>query len=147
MLSELHDLSERWFQAWLEKDAETVERLMAEDYLYIAPNGLVLDRERMKLEDVAEDLEVARVRLVQVKPEELPRGQQPLDRFAAEVNLPASLLVDHMADRRTSALGGLRIGRAAFGSVPRGRLRPGRTIARPARPGTRPSCTKPTSRA
>jgi uncharacterized protein (TIGR02246 family) len=45
MLSELHDLSERWFQAWLEKDAETVERLMAEDYLYIAPNGLTLDRQ------------------------------------------------------------------------------------------------------
>ena len=25
MLSELHGLSERWFQAWLEKDAATVE--------------------------------------------------------------------------------------------------------------------------
>ena len=45
MLSELHGLSERWFQAWLEKDAATVEQLMAEDYLYIAPNGLVLDRQ------------------------------------------------------------------------------------------------------
>ena len=45
MLSELHGLSERWFQAWLQKDAATVERLMAEDYLYIAPSGLVLDRQ------------------------------------------------------------------------------------------------------
>jgi uncharacterized protein (TIGR02246 family) len=45
MSSELHDLSERWFQAWLEKDAATVERLMAEDYLYIAPNGMILDRQ------------------------------------------------------------------------------------------------------
>jgi uncharacterized protein (TIGR02246 family) len=45
MLSELQGLSERWFQAWLEKDAATVERLTAEDYLYIAPNGLVLDRQ------------------------------------------------------------------------------------------------------
>src|SRR5262249_127468 len=45
MLSELHVLSERWFQAWLEKDAATVERLMAEDYLYIGPSGLVLDRQ------------------------------------------------------------------------------------------------------
>jgi hypothetical protein len=44
-MSELHDLSERWFQAWLEKDAATVERLAAEDYLYIAPNGLVMDRQ------------------------------------------------------------------------------------------------------
>ena len=45
MLSELQDLSERWFQAWLAKDAATVERLTAEDYLYIAPSGLVLDRQ------------------------------------------------------------------------------------------------------
>ena len=45
MSSELQHLSERWFQAWLEKDAATVKRLMAEDYLYIAPNGLVLDRQ------------------------------------------------------------------------------------------------------
>jgi uncharacterized protein (TIGR02246 family) len=45
MFSELHNLSERWFQAWLEKDAATVERLMAEDYLYIGPNGLTLDRQ------------------------------------------------------------------------------------------------------
>ena len=45
MLSELHGLSERWFQAWLEKDAATVQRLMAEDYLYISPSGLVLDRQ------------------------------------------------------------------------------------------------------
>jgi uncharacterized protein (TIGR02246 family) len=45
MLSELHGLNERWNQAWLEKDAATVERLMAEDYLYVAPNGLTLDRQ------------------------------------------------------------------------------------------------------
>jgi hypothetical protein len=42
--SELHGLSERWFQAWLEKDAATVERLAAEDYIYVAPNGSTLDR-------------------------------------------------------------------------------------------------------
>ena len=44
MSSELHDLSERWFQAWLKKDAATVQRLAAEDYLYVAPNGSILDR-------------------------------------------------------------------------------------------------------
>ncbi len=44
MVSERHALSERWFQAWLDKDAATVERLMAEDYVYIGPNGLTLDR-------------------------------------------------------------------------------------------------------
>jgi hypothetical protein len=36
--------TERWFQAWLEKDAETVERLAAEDYIDVAPNGSILDR-------------------------------------------------------------------------------------------------------
>jgi uncharacterized protein (TIGR02246 family) len=45
MVPQLHDLSERWFQAWLEKDATTVDRLMAEDYLYIGPSGLTLDRQ------------------------------------------------------------------------------------------------------
>jgi uncharacterized protein (TIGR02246 family) len=45
MLSELHDLSEHWFGAWLEKDAATVERLTAEDYLYVGPSGLLLDRQ------------------------------------------------------------------------------------------------------
>jgi uncharacterized protein (TIGR02246 family) len=44
MTSELHNLSGRWFQAWLEKDAATVERLAAEDYLYVSPNGSKLDR-------------------------------------------------------------------------------------------------------
>jgi len=45
MLTELHGLSERWYKAWLEKDAATVESLMAEDYLYVAPNGMTLDRQ------------------------------------------------------------------------------------------------------
>ena len=45
MLAELQGLSERWYQAWLEKDAITVERLMAEDYIYIGPNGMTLDRQ------------------------------------------------------------------------------------------------------
>jgi uncharacterized protein (TIGR02246 family) len=44
MMSELQSLSERWFQAWLEKDATTVERLAARDYVYVAPNGSSLDR-------------------------------------------------------------------------------------------------------
>ncbi|MNC42354.1 SnoaL-like domain protein [compost metagenome] len=44
MTSVLRDLSERWFRAWLDKDAATVERLVAEDYLYVAPNGSTLDR-------------------------------------------------------------------------------------------------------
>jgi uncharacterized protein (TIGR02246 family) len=45
MLPELHDLNERWNRAWFQKDAATVERLMADDYFYIGPNGMVLDRQ------------------------------------------------------------------------------------------------------
>jgi ketosteroid isomerase-like protein len=45
MFSELHALGERWFRAWLEKDAGAVERLIAEDYVYVGPNGLILDRQ------------------------------------------------------------------------------------------------------
>jgi ketosteroid isomerase-like protein len=44
MKSEVRSLSERWFRAWLEKDAAVVDELAAEDYLYVAPNGTVLDR-------------------------------------------------------------------------------------------------------
>jgi ketosteroid isomerase-like protein len=33
------DLSEQWYPAWLDKDAATVERLMADDYVYVAPSG------------------------------------------------------------------------------------------------------------
>jgi uncharacterized protein (TIGR02246 family) len=44
MASEVQSLSERWFQAWLEKDAATVERLAAHDYVYVGPDGLILDR-------------------------------------------------------------------------------------------------------
>ena len=39
------DTSERWFEAWLHKDAATVERLAADDYLYLGPTGLTLDRD------------------------------------------------------------------------------------------------------
>src|SRR5262245_18148731 len=42
--SAVRDLSARWFQAWLDKDAGTIERLAADDYLYVAPNGSALNR-------------------------------------------------------------------------------------------------------
>ena len=45
MSSELYDLNERWNRAWFEKDAATVEHLMADDYIYVAQNGLVLGRQ------------------------------------------------------------------------------------------------------
>lgn len=42
--SVVHRLSERWFQAWLERDVATIERLAADDYVYVAPTGSALDR-------------------------------------------------------------------------------------------------------
>jgi uncharacterized protein (TIGR02246 family) len=45
MLPELDGLNEQWNRAWLQKDAATVERLMADDYIYVGPKGLVLDRQ------------------------------------------------------------------------------------------------------
>jgi uncharacterized protein (TIGR02246 family) len=44
MSTEVRDLSARWFQAWLDKDAATIERLAADDYVYVAPNGSSMDR-------------------------------------------------------------------------------------------------------
>src|SRR4051812_12012232 len=45
MPSELEQLNERRNRAWLEKDAATVERLMAGDYVYVAPTGQAQSRE------------------------------------------------------------------------------------------------------
>ena len=45
MTDELRELNELWFGAWLEKDDATVEHLMADDYVYVAPNGRIIDRQ------------------------------------------------------------------------------------------------------
>ena len=39
------ELTAAWFDAWRRKDASAVERMMAADYVYVAPNGAVMDRE------------------------------------------------------------------------------------------------------
>ena len=39
------ELTSAWFDAWRRKDAGAVERMMAADYVYVAPNGAVMDRE------------------------------------------------------------------------------------------------------
>src|SRR6478672_10513671 len=44
MSSEVREVNERWDRAWFEKDAAAVDRLMADDYLFVGPTGLVLDR-------------------------------------------------------------------------------------------------------
>jgi uncharacterized protein (TIGR02246 family) len=45
MTAELERLNQMWEQAWLDKDVALVEKLMADEYVYIAPNGQMLDRE------------------------------------------------------------------------------------------------------
>jgi len=37
-------LSKAWNSGWLENDSATVDRLMAPEYVYVAPNGQILDR-------------------------------------------------------------------------------------------------------
>jgi hypothetical protein len=44
MAADLEHLNEIWNRAWIEKNVALVEKLMADDYLYIAPNGKLLDR-------------------------------------------------------------------------------------------------------
>ena len=61
----------------------------------------VLDGERMKAEDVAQDLEVAATGSVEVEPEELPSREQGLDGVAAEMHLVIAGVVHDVANRRT----------------------------------------------
>ena len=39
------ELTAAWFDAWRTKDARAIERMIAADYVYVAPNGAVMDRE------------------------------------------------------------------------------------------------------
>jgi hypothetical protein len=40
----LKQLNDDWNRAWIEKDVAAVEKLMGREYVYVAPNGQVLDR-------------------------------------------------------------------------------------------------------
>jgi uncharacterized protein (TIGR02246 family) len=44
---EIERLSGAWLEAWIAKDAPAIESLMAPEYTYVAPNGQVMDRERI----------------------------------------------------------------------------------------------------
>ena len=37
-------LTTTWFDAWRTKDASAIARMMAPDYVYVAPNGSLMDR-------------------------------------------------------------------------------------------------------
>lgn len=47
MKAELERMNHAWIDAWLAKDVAAIEARMAAEYTYIAPNGQVLDRERI----------------------------------------------------------------------------------------------------
>ena len=47
MTADVATLSEQWFQAWLDKDAAVIERLVADDYAYIGAGGTVMDRAKL----------------------------------------------------------------------------------------------------
>lgn len=44
MRDELETLITAWHAAWFTKDARAIAQMMAEDYVYVGPNGAVLDR-------------------------------------------------------------------------------------------------------
>lgn len=44
IIEEVKTLNEVWTRAWFEKDGSTVDRLMAKEYVYVAPNGQILER-------------------------------------------------------------------------------------------------------
>jgi hypothetical protein len=46
-MTDVRTLSEQWFQAWLAKDAEVIDRLAADDYIYVGPGGVVMDRAKI----------------------------------------------------------------------------------------------------
>ena len=47
MTSEIERLAEQWNTAWLKKDVAVVRRMMTKSYVYIPPNGKILDRAAM----------------------------------------------------------------------------------------------------
>src|SRR5688572_1354358 len=44
MRDALETLIAAWHDAWFTKDARGIEQMTAEDYVYVAPNGVILDR-------------------------------------------------------------------------------------------------------
>jgi uncharacterized protein (TIGR02246 family) len=40
-------LTSAWFDGWRTKDAASIERMMALDYVYVAPNGAVMGRDEI----------------------------------------------------------------------------------------------------
>jgi hypothetical protein len=45
--AEIERLHHEWINAWLAKDVAAIEAQMASEYVYVGPDGRVLDRERI----------------------------------------------------------------------------------------------------
>ena len=44
MVAELEAMISAWQDAWFTKDASTIAATMADDYVYVGPNGAIMDR-------------------------------------------------------------------------------------------------------
>jgi hypothetical protein len=81
----------------IERDEREVRALVNFRAL-VEPLG-VLTAGRMELEDLAQDLEVARRRVVEIKPEELSRREETFHRLPAATKLTAASSADDVAAR------------------------------------------------
>lgn len=41
------ELTAAWFTGWKDKDAAAIERMMGDDYVYVAPNGALMTRDEI----------------------------------------------------------------------------------------------------
>jgi hypothetical protein len=91
----------------------------------------VFHGKQVELENVAEDLEVTRIRLVEVEPEEVAGGQQLRGLLPTEAELVAPAFMADVADRPTPARRSPPVGPPLF----QGRPGAGRSSASPQAPG------------
>lgn len=47
MQTEVESLMKAWQDAWFSKDRPAIAEMMTDDYVYVAPNGSVMDRARI----------------------------------------------------------------------------------------------------
>jgi ketosteroid isomerase-like protein len=79
---DLERVNEEWNCAWLARDAATVERIAAEDYVYLGPQGQVLDKGDILAIIRSPSYRLARGRWDEVTIGELgPESALILDRF------------------------------------------------------------------
>jgi hypothetical protein len=79
-------------------DDDEDEVVIAVDFRSLVELLRVFERERVELEDLAQDAEVVCSRMSEVEPEEAAACKQALDRSAVEGDDPAALIVNDLAN-------------------------------------------------